>query len=141
MSTTTGRAKRPRSLVAAPPEPELRRLLGRRYTLFEKVAHPRPGVSGEWRCYKKGASPLLKILDGKRTLYYVRPDTDSVHVSFLISRKAKDAALAGRIRPRVRAALQAAQEFPEGLAVRMELHRLAEIADVEALLAVKLAPT
>ena len=39
--------KPPRSLVAAPPEPELRRLLGRRYPLFERVAHPRPGVSGE----------------------------------------------------------------------------------------------
>ena len=126
--------------MAAPPEPELRRLLGRRYPLFEKVAHPRPGVSGEWRCYKKGASLLLKVIDGKRTLYYVRPDTDSVQVSFLISRKAKDAALAGRIPRRIRTALQSAQQFPEGLAVRLELHRLAEVADVEALLKVKLAP-
>lgn len=139
MSTTAGRTKTPRSLVAAPPEPALRQLLGRRYPLFEKLAHPRPGVSGEWRCYKKGASLLLKVMEGKRTLYYVRPDTDAVHISFLISRKAKDAALAGRLPPPVRAALQSAQEFPEGLAVRLTLHRLADVAQAEALLAVKLA--
>ncbi len=133
------RAKAPRSLVAGPSEPELRRLLGARYRLFEKVAHPMPSVSGEWRCYKKGTSPVLKVVDGKRTLYYVRPDAHSVQVSFLIARRAGDAALAGRLRPRVRAALRSAHEFPEGLAVRLELHRLAEAADVEALLAVKLA--
>ena len=126
--------------MAAPPELELRRLLGRSYRLFEKVAHPRPGVSEEWRRYKKGASLVLKVMDGKRTLYYVRPDTGSVHVSFLIARKAKDAALAGRIPRRIRTALQSAREFPEGWAVRLTLHRLAEMADVEALLAIKLAP-
>ena len=140
MATTTRRAKTPRSLVAAPPEPELRRLLGRRYALFEKIAHLRPGVSEEWRCYKQGTSSLLKVIDGKRTLYYVRPDTDAVHVSFLISRRARDATLAGRIPRRVRELLLSAKAFPEGWAVRLEVRRLAELADVEALLAVKLAP-
>jgi hypothetical protein len=137
---TAPRAKRPRSLVAGPSEPELRRLLGRRYRLFEKVAHPRPGASGEWRRYKKGAAPVLKVIDRRQTLYYVRPDAHSVHVSFLISRRAGDAALTVKLRPRVRAALQSAQEFPEGLAVRLTLQRLAEFAEVEALLAIKLTP-
>jgi hypothetical protein len=137
---TAPRAKRPKSVVAGPSALELRRLLGRRYALFERVARPRPGVTWEWRCYKKGMSPLLKVIDGKRTLYYVRPEAQSVRVSFLITRRAHDAALAGRLRPRVRGALRSAQEFPEGLAVRLELRRLAEAADVEALLAIKLAP-
>lgn len=122
-----------------PSKPELRRLLGRGYPLFERLSHPRPGASGEWRCYKKGTPPVLKVIDGKSTLYYVRPETGGVHVSLLITRRAADAALAGRLPPRVRAALQSAQEFPEGLAVRLTLHRLTDLAQVEVLLAVKLA--
>jgi hypothetical protein len=127
--------------VAGPSESELRGLLGRRYQLFEKVAHPRSGVSGEWRSYKKDTPPVFKVIDDKRTLYYVRPEKGSLRVSFLITRRAADAALAGRLPRHVRAALRSAHEFPEGLAVRLELHRLADIAEVEALLAVKLAST
>jgi hypothetical protein len=137
----TRRAKTAKSLVAGPSEPELRQLLGRRYGLFDKVAHPAPSVTGEWRRYKKGTPPVLKVIDGRHTLYYVRPDKSSVHVTFLITRRASDAALASRIPRHLRAALQSAQEFPEGRAVRLELHRLADVADVEALLAVKLATT
>jgi hypothetical protein len=113
-------------------------LLGRRYPLFDRVAHPGPSAAGQWRCYKKGTPPVLKVVDGKRTLYYVRPDRDAVHVSFLLTRRASDAALAGRLSGRLRDAIRSAQEFPEGRAVRLELRRLAEVADVEALLAVKL---
>ena len=131
--------KTPKSLVAGPPERELRRLLGRRYRLFDRVAHPQPGVRGEWRRYKQGTSPTLKVIKGKRTLYYVLPDDEAVHVTFLLGRRASDAALAGRLPAHLRAAIRSAKQFPEGRAVRLALHRLADVADVEALLAVKLA--
>jgi hypothetical protein len=130
----------PKSLVAGPREVELRDLLGRCYSVFERVAHPRAGVTGEWRCYKKGTPPVLKVLDRRRTLYYVRPDKGSVHVSFLLGRRACEAALAGQVPSHLHAVIRAAKEFPEGRAVRLDLHRLADVADVEALLAVKLAP-
>jgi hypothetical protein len=131
----------PKSVVAGPSEQELRELLGRRYQLFDRVARPRPGVQGEWRCYKKGTPPTLKVIEGKRTLYYVRPDKSWVHVTFLLTRRASDAALAGRLPEVVRTAIRTAKEFPEGRAVRLELHRLAEVSDLEALLAVKLGTT
>lgn len=131
--------KAPKSLVRGPSEQELRHLLGRRYGLFERVAHLRPGVRGEWRSYKKGTPPILKVIDGKRTLYYVRPDKSAVHVTLLLNRRASDAALAGRLAEHLQAAIRSAKEFPEGRAVRLELHRLADVADVEALLNVKLA--
>jgi hypothetical protein len=130
----------PKSLVAGPPEVELRRLLGRCYRVFERVAHPRPSVTSEWRCYKKSTPPVLKVMDGKRTLYYVRPDKGSMHVSFLLGRMACAAALAGQVPGHLHAVIRSAKEFPEGRAVRLELRRLADLADVEALLAVKLAP-
>jgi hypothetical protein len=135
------RTKTAKSLVAGPSEGELRQLLGRRYRLFDRVAHPAPSAVGEWRCYRKGTPPILKVIDGRRTLYYARPDKSSVHVTFLITRRASEAALATRLPRHLRAALQSAQEFPEGRAVRLELHRLADVADVEALLAIKLAST
>ena len=134
----TKRKGTPRSLVAGPSDAELRRLLGRRYALFERVAHPRPGVAGEWRSYKKGAPPVLKVLEGKQTLYYVRPDSVAVHVSFLLSRRACEGASAARLPARLRSAIESAQVFPEGRAVRLAMHRVAEVADVTALLAVKL---
>lgn len=130
----------PKSLVAGPPQAELRDLLGRCYAVFERVTHPSAGVSGEWRSYKKGAPPVLKVVDGKRTLYYVRPDKGAVHVSFLLGRRACEAALAGQAPRRLHAVIREAKQFPEGRAVRLELHRLADVADVRALLAVKLAP-
>jgi hypothetical protein len=126
--------------VAGPPESELRDLLGRCYRVFDRVAHPGPGVTGEWRCYKKGTPPTLKVIDGKRTLYYVRPERGSVHVSFLLGRAACEAAMAGQVPAHLRDVIRSAKEYPEGRAVRLELRRLADIADVEALLAVKVAP-
>ncbi|MDH3455806.1 MAG: DUF3788 family protein [Gemmatimonadota bacterium] len=130
----------PKSLVPAPPVGELRDLLGRCYRVFDRVAHPSPSVTSEWRCYKKGTPPVLKVIDGKRTLYYVRPDRGSVHVTVVLGRLACDAALAGRVPAHLHDVIRSAKQFPEGRAVRLELHRLADVADVEALLAVKLAP-
>jgi len=136
---TTKRSASPKSLVGGPSEVELRTLLGRRYTMFDRVAHPSSRVGGEWRCYKKGTPPILKVIDGKHTLYYVRPDRSSVHVTFLLGRRACEAALAGQLPRSLRAAIRSAKQFPEGRAVRLELHRMRDVADVEALLAVKLA--
>ncbi len=135
----TKRKSKPRSLIAGPSDAGLRRQLGRRYALFHRVAHPKPGVTGEWRSYKKGAPPVLKVLDGKQALYYVRPDPAAVHVSFLLSERACAGALVARLPAHLRAAIASAQKFPEGRAVRLALHRLAEAADVAALLKVKLA--
>jgi hypothetical protein len=134
------RSAAPKSLVAGPPEGELRDLLGRRYAVFDRVAHPGPGVINEWHSYKKGTPPILKVIEGRRTLYYVRPDKGTVHVSFLLGRRACEAALAGQVPSHLHAVIRSAKEYPEGRAVRLELHRLADVADVEALLAVKLAP-
>ncbi|MDH5196854.1 MAG: DUF3788 family protein [Gemmatimonadota bacterium] len=130
----------PKSLVTGPPEGELRALLGRCYKVFDRVAHPGPGVTTEWRCYKKGTPPVLKVSAGKRTLYYLRPDSRSVHVSFVLGRRACEAALAGQVPTHLHGVIRSAKQFPEGRAVRLELHRMADVADVEALLAVKLAP-
>ena len=127
-----------RSRVAGPSDAELRRLLGRRYALFDRVAHPRPGVAGEWRSYKKGAPPVLKVLERGKTLYYVRPDSAAVHVSLLLSRRACEGPLVARLPVHLRSAIASAPVFPEGRAVRLALHRVAEVADVAALLAVKL---
>lgn len=137
---TTKGATPPKSLVAGPSEAELRELLGRCYATFDRVVRLSSGARGEWHCYKKGTAPILKVIEGKRTLYYVRPDRGSVHVSFLLGRRACEAALAGHLPADVRAAIQSGKQFPEGRAVRLELRRLADVAAVEALLAVKLAP-
>jgi hypothetical protein len=130
----------PKSLVAGPPEAGLRDLLGRRYAVFDRVANPGPGFTREWHCHKKGTPPILKVIAGKRTLYYVRPETGAVHVSFALGRQACAAALAGQVPSHLHALIRSAKEYPEGRAVRLELRRLADVADVEALLAVKLAP-
>ena len=130
---------KPKSLVAGPSEAELRALLGRSFPLFRRLALRAPGVTGEWRCYKKGTAPLLKVIEGRNTLYYLRPEQGRVQVSFLLSREASEAALACGVSQRLREAVAAGQVFPEGRAVRLELNRLADAADVDALLALKLA--
>jgi hypothetical protein len=137
---TTKASTPPKSLVAGPSEAELRTLLGRRYATFDRVTHLSSGAREEWHCYKKGTAPILKVIDGKRTLYYVRPERGSVLVSFLLGRRACEAALAGHLPPDLRAAIRSGKQFPEGRAVRLEVRRLADVAAVEALLAVKVAP-
>jgi hypothetical protein len=106
--------------------------------LFSRLAHPTPSASGEWRRYKRDAPLVWKVLDGKRTLYYVRPARGTVFVSFLLTRRACEAAEERPLPARVRRAIASAQTFPEGRAVRLELHRLSEAGDVMALLALKL---
>jgi len=136
---TTKDSRPPKSLVAGPSQAELHTLLGRRYATFDRVVHLSAGARGEWRSYKKGTAPILKVIDGKRTLYYVRPDRASVHVSFLLGRRACEAALAGHLPPDLRTAIESGKQYPEGRAVRLEVRRLADVAAVEALLAVKVA--
>jgi hypothetical protein len=126
-----------RSLVSGPSEQDLRRCLGRTYSLFDRVAHPTPTASGEWRCYQRDAPLVWKVLEGKHTLYYVRPARGGVLVSLLLTRRACEAAQERHLPARVRRAIAGAQTFPEGRAVRLELHRLSEAADVWALLALK----
>jgi hypothetical protein len=128
----------PKSLVSGPSEQELRRSLGRTFPLFSRLAHPAATASGEWRCYKRDAPLVWKVLEGKHTLYYVRPARGTVFVSFLLTRQACEAAEERRLPARVRRAIASAQTFPEGRAVRLEVHRLSEAADVWALLALKL---
>jgi hypothetical protein len=107
--------------------------------LFARLAHPTPTTTGEWRCYKRDAPLVWKVQEGSRTLYYVRPQRGAVHVSFLLNRRAYEAAHDRKLPRRVRAAIESAQTFPEGRAVRLELHRLSEVGDVQALLALKLS--
>ena len=130
----------PKSLVPAPPASELRDLLGCSYEVFDLVAHPRPGVTNEWRCYKKDTPPVLKVIDGQRNLYFVRPDRGCVHVTVVLGPAACDAALAGRVPAHLHDAIRSAPQYPEGRPIQLELRRLADVAYVEALVAVKLAP-
>ena len=136
----TSRKGSPKGLVNGPSPQDLRTLLGRCYRTFEKVADRGPGVTGEWRRSRTDAPPLLKLVAGSRTLYYVRPDKGVVHVALLLGPRAYRAALAGGVPPRLQELVRAAKQYPEGRAVRFDLRRLADVADVEALLKVKLAP-
>jgi len=137
----------PRAKVAtavAPPPPtqsEMAEVLGDAYPAFETlVGRAGPGAA-EWRRYTKNSPWVLKVSQGKRSLFYARPDSGHLRVTVLLGGRAVDAALAGRVSKRLHDSIRKAKVYPEGRPVSVVVKRPSDLAKVEELIAVKLEAT
>lgn len=120
-----------------PSESEMRTALGEAYPVFrDMVARAGPGAA-EWRKYTKNSPWVLKVSDGKRSLFYARPDAGHVLVTVLLGERAVEAALAGRVSKALHPAIRDAKAYPEGRPVSVLVKRPSDLARVEELLAVK----
>jgi hypothetical protein len=115
----------------------MRVVLGESYPAFQAlVALAGPGAA-EWRRYTKNSPWVLKVSEGKRSLFYARPDLGYLSVTVLLSERAVDAALAGRVSRRLHEAIRSAKVYPEGRPVNVVVKRPSDFAKVEQLIALK----
>jgi hypothetical protein len=132
-------AKVPTAVAPYPPtESEMAAVLGEAYAAFQALVS-RAGVgAAEWRRYTKNSPWVLKVSQGKRTLFYARPDSGHLRVTVLLGGRAVDAALAGQVSKRLQDSIRKAKVYPEGRPVSVVVKRPSDLAKVEELIAVKL---
>jgi hypothetical protein len=124
---------------APPTSSELAKRLGKAYTAFEALTARHAEATSEWR--RRGTLPfVLKVSQGDRTLYYVQPARGSFDVTVVLGARATEAALSGRVRKGLHAAILGARAYAEGRPVRVTVKSEADVDGVEELLAVKLDP-
>jgi hypothetical protein len=143
MVRTTAKAKAARAPVAAgtpPGERAVARQLGRAHAAFAALVDRGAGTTREWRRYKKDAPWVLKVNQGSRTLFYLRPDAGFFHATVLLGERAANAALGGRVSEALHESIRAARKYAEGRPVPVTVRTLKDAALVEELLAVKLHP-
>ena len=124
-----------------PSESALASLLGDAYQAFRALVEPGDGAVGEWRRYSKRSPWVMRVSQGKRPLFYARPDFGAVEVTVLLGGRAVEAALAGQVSKRLHAAIRKARVFPEGRPVCVIVKKMEDLAKVEELVAVKLQAT
>lgn len=124
-----------------PTESEMAAALGEMYPAFQAlVGRAGPGAA-EWRRYSLKSPWVLKVSQGKRSLFYARPESGHVLVTVLLGGRAVEAALAGQVSKRLHASIREAKVYPEGRPVSVVIRKPSDIAGVEQLIAVKLETT
>lgn len=124
-----------------PSDAEMAAVLGDAYPAFQALVNRDGKATAEWRRYTKRSPWVLKVSEGKRTLFYARPESGSLTVTVLLGGRAVDAALAGQVSKRLHASIRKAKAYPEGRPVSVVIARPSDLAKVEELVAVKLAAT
>ena len=106
---------------AGPPRrADLEQWLGGALEAFERLRSIRPGATSEWRRFSKDGPWTLKVVLAKRTLWYLTPTDEGLHVSMVFGVKATDAVLAVDDLPEfVKTALGEARPYAEGRGIRL----------------------
>ena len=94
----------------------------------------------EWKRYTRKAPWALKVSEHERTLFYVKPGIGEFEVTVVLGERATTAALGGRVRKALHAAIRSARPYVEGRPVRVIVKSEADLTGVEELVAVKLKP-
>jgi hypothetical protein len=124
----------------APSAEEVASLLGTSHGAFEALGHDRAGVMCEWKRYSIEAPWTLKVSEGERTLMYLTPQANQFEVTVVLGERAATAALAGRVRPALHAAIRSAKTYVEGRPVKVVVTSTEDLVGIEELVAVKLKP-
>lgn len=97
------------------------------------------GVSAhEWNSYSRKAGWSLRLKQGDRIIVYLSPSKSAFTASFALGEKALAAAYASKLPAGVLKVIREAKKYAEGTAVRLEIHRVSEVAAVCKLAAAKI---
>ena len=133
-------AKAQIAVAAHPPsESEMRAVLGEAYSAFQDLVRRAGPGAAEWRRYTKNSPWVLKVTQGKRGLFYARPDSGHLKVTVLLGGRAVEAALAGQVSKRLHESIRNAKVYPEGRPVSVVIKRPSDLGQVEELIAAKVA--
>ena len=119
----------------------MKAVLGEAYAAFQSLVRRAGPGAAEWRRYSKNTPWVLKVTQGKRALFYARPDAGHLKVTVMLGDRAVEAALAGQVSQRLHKSIRDAVVYPEGRPVNVTIKKASDLDKVEELIAVKVAAT
>jgi hypothetical protein len=129
---------------AAQPTPEeLSAALGSTAILWNKLTECLADEYGltiqEWTSYSLKAGWSMRLKLKKRNILYMAPCKDCFRVAFILGDKAVKAAHQSKLPQSITKAIDDAPRYPEGTGVRFVVKRVADLAGIQKLAAIKLA--
>lgn len=91
----------------------------------------------EWNSYSVKAGWSLRLQSKKRNIVYFSPRTGWFLASFILGEKAVAAARKSKLPVRILKMIDEAKRYPEGTAVRIEVHAAADADIVKTLAKIK----
>lgn len=92
----------------------------------------------EWNSYSTKAGWSLRLQFKKRNILYLAPGNGSFLASFVLGDRALAAAKSSNLPPDILKILDEAKRYPEGTAVRLEVHSRKDVEVVKTLARIKL---
>jgi hypothetical protein len=127
--------------ATSPTERELASVLGRGHSLWLNLAADLKRdlkLDGEeWNSYSVKAGWSLRLQSKNRNIVYFSPRTGWFLASFILGEKAVAAARKSKLPVRILKMIDEAKRYPEGTAVRIEVHAAADADIVKTLAKIK----
>jgi len=98
-----------------------------------------PAAIEEWHVSVKKYGWGFRIKDKKRAIIYLSPRNDFFRVTMVFGQKAIDSIMESNISPGIKDELMKSKVYPEGRAIRLEIHDNTYLGDIKKLVEIKLA--
>ncbi|MFT3782728.1 MAG: DUF3788 family protein [Nibricoccus sp.] len=93
-----------------------------------------------WKPAKIGLGWLCRLIQKKRTLLYLIPDTNSLLVAVVLGERAAALALESGLPERIKTMIREARPYAEGRGIRFPVTKLSEVDAVLELVRLKTTP-
>jgi len=127
--------------ATCPSERELASVLGGSRSLWQNLAADLKRDlkldGAEWNSYSVKAGWSLRLQSKKRNIVYFGPRSGYFLASFILGEKAVAAARKSKLPARILRMIDEAKRYPEGTAVRLEVHAAADSDIVKTLAKIK----
>jgi len=102
-----------------PEEANLKRSLGKIYSVYREILELTDGFSHQWKEYGKKYGWQLKVGQKGKALFYLTPAEKSLRLAFAIREAEKEALLNTKLPREVKEQLKSAKRYPEGYPLRL----------------------
>lgn len=127
----------------APDDDALRSALGNTFEIWNaiqrKVLERYPKAVSEWHFSGDKYGWSYRISDSRRVLIYLLPRKGFFKTAFVFGQKAFEQILAGDVSDAIKTELSAARKYAEGRGIRIDVTNSEILADIEKLIAIKIA--
>jgi len=126
-----------------PSEKDLEIALGVTYNIWQHLSDftkkQYPDAIEEWNFSSEKFGWSFRLKDEKRVIIYLLPRDQYFKVAFVFGDKATDAILESTIVDSIKTEIKAAKKYAEGRGIRIDIKDQMLVADIEKLIAIKVA--
>ena len=127
-----------------PTEQDVITQLGKAYSIWCEILASLEKRYGalikEWKPSKKSFGWMYLLKQKKRTLLYMTPEEGEILIGIVLGERAADTALKSKLPDRIKEMIREARAYAEGRGIRFPVRSLDDIALVDELVDIKMAP-